>query len=116
MDGARVDPLERLLRRLALSDHVVSGSVLTGNGSTDRFPDLDSKTRALVRLGALISVGACTTSFRQAVEQAHCTGATDEEILGVLSAVAPAVGLARTVAVAPGLALALGYDVEDDLT
>jgi hypothetical protein len=31
----------------------------------------------------------------------------------VLLAIAPAVGNARTVAVAPRLALALGYDVED---
>ena len=80
------------------------------------FPALDSKTGALVRLGALISLGASTTSYRLAVEVAYAAGATDEEIVGVLAAVAPAAGTARAVAAAPGLALALGYDVEDDLT
>ena len=34
-------------------------------------------------------------------------------VVGVLLAIAPAVGHARIVAVAPRLALALGYDVED---
>jgi alkylhydroperoxidase/carboxymuconolactone decarboxylase family protein YurZ len=82
----------------------------------ERFPALDPKTRALVRLGALISLGAPTTSYRCAVELAYAAGATDEEMLGGLSTVAPSAGLTRAVAAAPGLALALGYDVEDDLT
>lgn len=116
MEQATADPLERLLRRLALNDDQVARSVLTINGGAEAFPGLDSKTHALVRLGALISLGASTTSYRFAVELAHSAGATDEELLGVLSTVAPAAGLARAVAAAPGLALALGYDVEDDLT
>ena len=100
-----VDPLERLLRRLAL-----------GNDDVGAFPALDPKTGALVHLGALISLGASTTSYRLAVEGAYAAGATDEEIVAVLAAVGPAAGAARAVAAAPGLALALGYDVEDDLT
>jgi hypothetical protein len=39
-------------------------------------------------------------------------GARDEEIVGVLATVAAIVGSARVVAVAPRLALAIGYDVE----
>ena len=46
---------------------------------------------------------------------AYRAGATEDEIVGVLLAIAPAVGNARTVAVAPRLALALGYDVEDSV-
>jgi alkylhydroperoxidase/carboxymuconolactone decarboxylase family protein YurZ len=38
-------------------------------------------------------------------------GASDDDIVDVLTAVAPIVGLARTTAAAPALALALGYDV-----
>ena len=110
-----VDPLERLLRRLALGNDGVVESVLADDRQ-GAFPALDSKTGALVRLGALISLGASTTSYRLAVEGAYAAGATDEEIVGVLAAVAPAAGTARAVAAAPGLALALGYDVEDDLT
>ena len=35
-----------------------------------------------------------------------------QEIVGVLIAVAPTVGLARVVSAAPELALAIGYDVD----
>jgi hypothetical protein len=39
-------------------------------------------------------------------------GATVDDIVGVLIAVAPTVGLARVVSAAPQLAAAIGYDVE----
>jgi 4-carboxymuconolactone decarboxylase len=116
MDRVAADPLEAVLRRLALSDDGVVASVLADARGVGPFPALDRKTYALVRLGSLIALGASTTSYRLTVERAHEAGATDEEILGVLSAVGPAAGLARAVAAAPGLALALGYDVEEDLT
>ena len=58
------------------------------------------------------SLGAAPASYRLTVEHAYAAGATDEEIIGVLAAVAPAVGFARLVAAAPDLALAIGYDVE----
>ena len=38
-------------------------------------------------------------------------GATEEQIIDVLLAVAPVVGLARVTSSTPELALALGYDV-----
>src|SRR6202007_3310294 len=104
------DPLERWLRRLALGDDGVVGAVLADDRGRGPFPALAPKTHALVRLGALISLGASTTSYRLAVEMAYAAGATDEEILGVLQAVGRAAGAARAVAAAPGLALALGYD------
>jgi alkylhydroperoxidase/carboxymuconolactone decarboxylase family protein YurZ len=77
---------------------------------------IDPKTRALVQLGALISLGATATSYRCTVEVAYGAGATDEEVLAVVAAVAPAAGLARVVSAAPPLALAMGYDVAEDLT
>jgi hypothetical protein len=51
-------------------------------------------------------------SYQAIVETAHATGATFDEIVGCLIAVAPVVGLARVVSAAPELALALGYDVD----
>lgn len=115
MERVVADSPERLLRRVALGDDDMVTSLLAVNGG-DLLPMLDARTRALVGLGALMSLGAPTTSYRCAVEAAYAAGATDEEILGVLSTIAPTIGLARTVAAAPGLALALGYDVTDDLT
>ena len=64
-------------------------------------------------LGALLAVDSATVSLRHKVELARRAGANEEEIVGVLIAIAPAIGHARTVAVAPRLALALGYDVEE---
>jgi 4-carboxymuconolactone decarboxylase len=49
---------------------------------------------------------------RWSAELAQEAGATEQEIVGVLWAVGPVVGLARVVAAAPTVALAIGYDVE----
>lgn len=114
---AGVQRSEDLLRRLALNDERAVGVVLQDAPpapAPGRRGGLDVKTHALVRLGALLSVGATTAACRPAVDVARAAGATDEEIVGALVAVGPAVGLARLVAVAPHLALAIGYDVDDD--
>jgi 4-carboxymuconolactone decarboxylase len=112
--GADVDPVEQLLRRLALNDERLVGSVLAA-GSTRSLPSsLDRRGEALVRVGALLSVGAATISLRWTVELAQSAGATDDEIVGVLVAIGPFVGLARVVAEAPRLALAMGYEIEDE--
>lgn len=72
------------------------------------------KVDLLVRLAALLALGAATASLRATVQQAKEAGATDEEIVGVLIAVAPAVGQARVVSTAPKLATAIGYQLEED--
>lgn len=105
---------EELLRRLALNDQsVVRSAVGAESLSLSGGPDLDAKTGALVCLAALLSLGAATSSCRATVEIARGAGATDAEIVGVLVAVAPAVGSVRVVGAAPRLALAIDYDVED---
>ena len=104
-----MNQIERLLCRLSLHDERSVRAALADPETSG----LDPKVEALVALGALLSVDAATVSLRLVVELAARAGATEEEIVGVLLAIAPAVGHARTVAVAPRLALALGYDVED---
>ena len=104
-----MERVERTLRRLALNDEPSLRTALADPGSAS---DLDAKTQALIRLGALLSLGAATVSVRCAVELATAAGATDDEIVGVLLAIAPAVGNARVVGVAPSLGLALGYDFD----
>jgi alkylhydroperoxidase/carboxymuconolactone decarboxylase family protein YurZ len=71
-----------------------------------------AKDVTLFRLAALVALGATEASFRAAGSQAQAAGATEDEIVGVLLAVAPTVGLARIVAATPGLALAVGYDID----
>jgi alkylhydroperoxidase/carboxymuconolactone decarboxylase family protein YurZ len=105
---------DELLRRLALNDekavHAAVASWPLAVGADPR--PLDAKTAALVRLAALLSVGAATVSCRASVEVARAAGASDEDMVAVLVAVAPAVGAARLVASAPRLALAIDCDVE----
>jgi 4-carboxymuconolactone decarboxylase len=110
-----MDRVEQLLRRLALNDEKVVGSVLSRAAGVSVPPALDRKAEALVQVGALLSVGAPTASLRWTVEYAQSSGATDEEILGVLVAIGPAVGLACVVAGAPRLALAMGYEIDEDI-
>jgi alkylhydroperoxidase/carboxymuconolactone decarboxylase family protein YurZ len=73
-------------------------------------PALDRRTRVLVRLAALIAVGACTESLRWAVELASTTGADDDALAAVLVATGSATGSAQLVETAPRLALALGFE------
>jgi alkylhydroperoxidase/carboxymuconolactone decarboxylase family protein YurZ len=111
-----VQRTEDLLRRLALNDEKAVRSVLQDApmpAALDRV-GLDFKTQALVRLGALLSVGAATDSCRLAVDLARAAGAHDEELVGALVTIGPAIGFARLVTVAPRLALAIGFDMDDD--
>jgi hypothetical protein len=108
-----VDPAEELLRRVALNDERAIGMVLTRRMGTDRPTELGAKVEALVRLGALLAVGAATPSLREAVGQASATGATPSEIVGVLVSVGPTIGIAGLVVSAPRLAMAIGYDLDN---
>jgi 4-carboxymuconolactone decarboxylase len=69
---------------------------------------LDPRTFALVKIAALIAVDAPPASYAWQVPNALADGATAEEMLGVLRAVAPQVGGPKVVAAAPELMLALG--------
>jgi alkylhydroperoxidase/carboxymuconolactone decarboxylase family protein YurZ len=109
-----VDEVELLLRRLALNDEESIEKVLVQGGESDPDAPLHPKVYLLIRLGALLALGAATTSLRTTVQQAIEAGATEAEIVGVLIAVAPTVGLARVVSTAPRLATAIGYDLETE--
>jgi alkylhydroperoxidase/carboxymuconolactone decarboxylase family protein YurZ len=109
-----VDEVERLLRLLSLNDDESVATVLAGGPEPVAGMVLRPKVDLLVRLGALLALGAATSSLQSTVERAIDAGATEAEIVGVLVAVAPAVGLARVVSTAPRLAVAIGYDIEAD--
>jgi 4-carboxymuconolactone decarboxylase len=104
--------LEERLRRLALHDDHLIGSMLAIRLNPVEGSGLDPKASALVRLGALVALGAPCICYQREVQWALAAGATTDEIVGVLTAVAPITGVARVVAAAPELALALGYDLD----
>jgi 4-carboxymuconolactone decarboxylase len=68
--------------------------------------------RALVRLAAYVALDASPQAYTLGVGAAMSSGASPDEMMGVLFAVAPAVGVARVVSAAPKLASAMGFDVE----
>ena len=101
---------QKLLRRLAMSDESATLGAVIANSD---LVGLDRKTCTLTRVAALIAIESRVSSYQWAIDSAIACGATEEEIVDVLLAVAPVVGLARVTAAAPELALALGYDVEE---
>ena len=100
------------LRSLALNDERFVTTVLGMGHDTLDASHLDPKTHALLRLAASLAIDAAPSAYQSNIEMALAAGATFDEIVGSLIAVAPTIGLARVVSAAPELALALGYDVD----
>ena len=74
---------------------------------------LDERTFSLVQIAALVALDAPPASYGWQVTNALEAGATPEDILGVLRAVAVQVGAPRVVAAAPEIMLALGLSLPD---
>jgi alkylhydroperoxidase/carboxymuconolactone decarboxylase family protein YurZ len=103
---------QEILRRLAIVDEGFASSDAGLLLGPPAGRVLDPKVAALVRVGALTAIGAPEVCLEWSTTQALAAGATEEEVTGVLLAVAPVIGLGRIVGAAPGLADAFGYDVE----
>lgn len=74
---------------------------------------LDGATFGLVKVAVLIALDAPPASYAWQVANALDEGATPEQILGVLRAVAPQVGGPRVIAAAPEIMLALGLSLPE---
>ena len=75
--------------------------------------ELDRRTFALVQIAALIALDAPPAAYAWQVANALESGATAEDLLAVLRAVAPQVGRPRVIAAAPEIMLALGLSFPD---
>jgi len=103
-------PRERILARLALGDEIGHGSPM---GRDDlRVQAIDARDAALVRLGALLALDAGVQSLQRVVTEATLAGVTEDEIVRCAASLVPTLGSARASAVAPKLALALGFDLD----
>jgi len=103
---------QEILRRLAIVDEGFVGDQAGLALGLPAAGVLDPKTAALARVGALAAIGAPEVCLEWSASQALAAGATDDEITGVLLAIAPVIGLGRVVGATPGVACALGYDIE----
>ena len=109
-----MDDYKEHLRRLAVHDDALL-EVIAGERSPFVASVIDQRTEALLRVAAMIVADAAPSSFQHAVTHARAAGATSDEIVATLDAVAPVTGAARVVRCVPKVALALGYDVEEAL-
>ena len=73
---------------------------------------LDAETFALVRIAALVAVGASPASYLVNLGVAGEVGVDSEQVRGVLAAVAPIVGTARVVSASGNIVRALGLALE----
>jgi 4-carboxymuconolactone decarboxylase len=99
------------LRSLTVNDEAFVEAVIGVELENAEATGLDRKTYALVRLGALLALDAAPPSYQWIAAEALDAGASVDEIVGTLIAVAPTIGICRAVAAAPELGLAIGYDV-----
>jgi alkylhydroperoxidase/carboxymuconolactone decarboxylase family protein YurZ len=106
--GGGVEERLRVAARGAASGAVVVDVRLGRDGSGG----LDPKTGALVRLAALVALDSSAACYQELVCAAVELGATEQEVIDTMIAVASTVGLARLVSASPRVALGLGYDVD----
>jgi alkylhydroperoxidase/carboxymuconolactone decarboxylase family protein YurZ len=95
-------------RGIAAGEPTVLEGLLGARGENLQDSGLDGRAHALVRVAALIALDAPSASYASEVSAALAAGATPEDVLGVLIAVAPQVGMPRVVAAAHDLMPALG--------
>jgi alkylhydroperoxidase/carboxymuconolactone decarboxylase family protein YurZ len=107
VDQATTDALSSL----ALGQSGLLGEAMHMREQLRAESSLDSKSFALVKIAALVALDAAPASYLLQVQLALDAGASPREILGVLTAVAPQTGMARVVAAAPEIMLALGLEL-----
>jgi 4-carboxymuconolactone decarboxylase len=112
---ADVDDTTRdVLAGVAIGDLKVLDEVLAVREAAQAGSGLDPRTFALVKVATLIALDAPPASYLWQVAGALEAGATPQDLLGVLRAVAPQVGAPRAMAAAPELMLALGLALPDE--
>src|SRR5215211_8006028 len=87
--GSDMLEYQERLRSMALSDDRFVASVLGMGQDTIQASGLDPKMHAMVSLAALLAVDAAHSSYHASAELALASGATLDEIVGILIAIAP---------------------------
>jgi alkylhydroperoxidase/carboxymuconolactone decarboxylase family protein YurZ len=105
------DATREALAGLALGDLEVLGEAFELREAAQQASGLDPRSFALVKIAALVALDAPPASYLWQVSNAIDAGATPQEILGVLRAIAPQVGGPRAIAAAPEIMVALGLSL-----
>jgi len=103
------------LAGLSAGDVQALGEALEIREEAREETGLDGRTFGLVKIAALIALDAPPASYMWQVANALDEGATPEDVLGVLRAVAPQVGGPKVVAAAPEIMVALGLSLPEGM-
>jgi len=112
--GAVNDATRDALAGLALADPELLLDGLELRTEWQSHSGLDPRSFALVKIAALIALDAPPASYLWQVSNALDAGATAEDLVGVLRAIAPQVGGPKIAAAAPELMVALGLSLPDE--
>jgi alkylhydroperoxidase/carboxymuconolactone decarboxylase family protein YurZ len=113
---AKVDVDEatiEMLGALTLGDPDLLAAGLEVRAEFQAKSGLDARSYALVKLAAIMALDAPPASYLWQVANAIDAGATPEDLVGVLIAIAPQIGGPKLVAAAPELMVALGLTLPD---
>ena len=109
------DSTREMLGALALGDPDLLAAGLEVRAEFQAKSGLDARSYALVKLAAIMALDAPPASYLWQVANAIDAGATPEDLVGVLIAIAPQIGGPKLVAAAPELMVALGLTLPDGL-
>jgi 4-carboxymuconolactone decarboxylase len=108
------DDVREALAALAIGSAEVMANAVELRGLLREDSGLDPRSFALVKIAALVAMDAPPASYLWQVQVALEAGATPRDIIGVLAAVAPQVGLPRVIAAAPEIMIALDLELPDE--
>jgi alkylhydroperoxidase/carboxymuconolactone decarboxylase family protein YurZ len=99
--------IDEILDELAGDDGPVAQTLSQMHRDTFERSGLDERTYLLVRFATLVALGASPVSYLVNLALLDEAGIGDQEMQGVLAAIAPVVGSARLVSAASGVNEAL---------
>lgn len=103
---------ENKIRGLSRHDEDVIQTLAAMDLANIEASGLPPRHHVLCRLAALIAIDGPIASYAWHVEMAFANDLTVDDIVGVLIALAPTVGMARVVAAANKLAIVLDIEME----
>jgi len=105
---------EETLRGVSVGDAPLLERLLAMQLDNLELSGLDPRSYSLVKIATLIAVDAPPASYVAQIAFAREAGVTADEIIGVLVASAPQVGIPKVVAAAPEIMLALDLPIGEE--
>lgn len=106
---------EEILRRLTLGDDRYLDGLIVARRDDREAQGLSHLEEALLKLGALAAADGPDQAFQLVIGAALNAGLSPAQVVDALVVLAPLIGSTRVTAIAPKVALAIGYDMDSAL-